>query len=106
MSCDRNCDTTSSPRKSATMDVAMPPTLVFIRPSLRRGEADRERAVVGRDVDRARARDAEAEALHIAALLDVGELLRVVERGEEPVLGVDRDDVERRGQERPVDHDR
>src|SRR5919198_6277749 len=58
---------------------------------------DVERAAVGRNVDRVRAGDAESETLHVATLLQVLELVRIVERAQDPVLRSDDGDIERRG---------
>src|SRR5687767_15976266 len=43
-----------------------------------------------------RARDAEAEAVHLTALLDVAQLRGVLERAEQLILASDDDDLERR----------
>src|SRR5439155_7054959 len=72
----------------------------------RHGVADVERTAVCRDVDRTGARDVEAQALDVASLLYVLELLRIVERAEQRVLRSDRGDIEGRRHQRAIDHDR
>src|SRR5438552_16608008 len=59
---------------------------------MRLGVSDVERAAVCRDVDRAGAGDVEAEPLHVATLLDVLQLVRVVEGAKAAVLGPARGD--------------
>src|SRR2546428_14026558 len=74
-------------------------------PSARLREANVEATAECWDVYRARARDSEAEALHVTALLDVLQLIGIVECAEERILRPDRVDVEGRGHERAVHHD-
>src|SRR5882672_1448528 len=62
---------------------------------LRRCVMDVEGAAVGWDLDRRRARHSEAEPVDVATLLDVAQLVRIVVRREDLVLGTDDEHAER-----------